>query len=165
MDNATPIGGAGPVDVRRLALVGTSLVPRGLVVMSLQYENFRQYLAKDIKPVSPYQYLMLRALLEKNGCATTQKIADKIHSHYQYFPLEDYEKNRVDELPGQTLFGRGLVQPARKGYALVAEYDPNKMCVEEIETLLDICKRGSKRWSMNTNGRWTRGKLPRREPV
>ena len=133
--------------------------------MSVQFNNLHRYLAEKVRPASPYQYLMLRALLEKNGYATTQKIADKIHSHYQYFPLEEYEKSRVDELPGTILANHGLVRPAGNGYELVSKYAPNEMSAIELEKLIGICKRGSKGWCINSNGRWTRPKQPRREPV
>jgi hypothetical protein len=95
---------------------------------------------------------MLRRQLQNRGFATTKEIAEEICSEYNHFPLEEYEKRRVDEIPGKVLTERGVVRPARNEYEIVGEYDPTKMSDSELKELIDVCARGSKGWQVKANG-------------
>lgn len=102
----------------------------------MQYQKLKQFISKEMRMAQVYQPVMLIELLENNGEATVQQIAqailDKDPTQIEYF------SEIVKSMVGRVLTkNRGITEKDGSTYRLIGSKDLSQ---EQVNELISLCK-------------------------
>jgi len=103
--------------------------------MSSPFYELRRFLAEEMRMSHIYQPLMLKALLEGDGWASTRMIAAAFLERDE--SQIDYYSEIVKRMPGRVLASHGLVRRDGQGFRLIPEV--TGLTHEEKAQLLHLC--------------------------
>ena len=103
--------------------------------MASPFHELRRFLAEEMRMSHIYQPLMLKALLEGGGWASTRVIAASFLERDE--SQIDYYAEIVKRMPGRVLTAHGLVKREGRGFRLIPEVAG--LTDEEKAELLRLC--------------------------
>lgn len=102
----------------------------------MKYEELRKFISEEMRMSQVYQPVMLKQLLENNGAATVQQIAqailDKDPTQIEYF--SEIVKNMVGRVLTKN---RGVTEKEGNTYRLIGAQDLSQ---EQVNELLSLCE-------------------------
>ena len=102
----------------------------------MQFQKLKQFITKEMRMAQVYQPVMLKKLLENNGEATVQQIAqailDKDPTQIEYF--SEIVKNMVGRVLTKN---RGVTEKDGNSYRLIGAQDLSQEQVTELVTLCE----------------------------
>jgi diadenosine tetraphosphate (Ap4A) HIT family hydrolase len=103
--------------------------------MSSPFDTLRRFLAEEMRMSHIYQPLMLKALLEGGGWASTRSVATAFLERDE--SQIDYYSEIVKRMPSRVLAAHGLVEREGSGFRLIP--DAAQLSTEEKAQLLRLC--------------------------